>query len=177
MRTTLYAQQRTSRSPVHVNQDNAMKKHLPTVLAVFVAFVFLQSLFFKFAGLFGTPADVTVYIFTTVGDWIKSIGLVSIGELFAKYGEIVIGLAELIASALILLPRTRFFGAAIGLGVMSGAIFFHIFTPLGLFPYTDLSCLQEGCPREYPLFFMAVGVWASCAYFVIRLWPFSSRNA
>ncbi|GDY28181.1 MULTISPECIES: hypothetical protein [unclassified Agarivorans] len=146
-----------------------MKKHIPLVLAIYVAFVFLQSLVFKFAGWFGSPADITVYIFQTVGQWMREgLGLTLIGDLFGQYGETVIGLAELIASILILRKATRLYGALLGLGIMSGAIFFHIFTPLGLFPYTDLSCLQAGCPREYPLFFMAVGVWLSCAYLIYR---------
>ena len=143
-----------------------MKKHLPLVLAVYVAFVFLQSLFFKFAGLFAEPADITVYIFRTVGEWMSSIGLAGVGEAFGQYGELVIGGAELIASILILLSATRLYGALMGLGIISGAIFFHLFTPLGLYPYTDLNCLAEGCPREYALFYMAVGVWLSCAWLV-----------
>lgn len=141
-----------------------MKKHVPLILAIYVALVFIQSLFFKFAGLFGEPADITVYIFTTVGDWMSSIGLGIVGDLFSVYGELTIGVVELVASLLILISSTRWLGAALGLGVMSGAIFFHVFTPLGLFPYTDLDCLQEGCPQEYALFFMAVGVWLSCAF-------------
>ena len=51
------------------------KEKLPLILAIFVAFVFLQSLFFKFAELLGEPADVTVFIFSTVGQWISSLGL------------------------------------------------------------------------------------------------------
>ena len=149
-----------------------MKQKLPLILAIFVAFVFLQSLLFKFAEFFGEPADVTVFIFSTVGSWISSIGLQAVGEAFTAYGGIVIGLAELVASVLILRAATRFWGALLGLGVMSGAIFFHIFTPLGLFPYTDLSCLEPGCPQEKPLFFMAVAVWLICAYFVVKLNPF-----
>ena len=141
-----------------------MKKRIPLILAIYVAFVFLQSLFFKFAGLFGQPADITVYIFNTIGDWMASIGLGAISGLFASYGELVIGGAELVASILILMTATRWIGAGIGLVIMTGAIFFHVFTPLGLFPYTDLECLQEGCPQEYALFFMAIGVWLSCAF-------------
>lgn len=143
-----------------------MKKHLPLILSIYVAFVFLQSLFFKFAELFGEPADITVYIFQTVGEWMQSIGLMTIGEKFVSHGGWVIGGAELVASVLILVAATRFWGALLGLGIISGAIFFHIFTPLGLFPYTDLSCLTDGCPQEYALFFMALGVWLSCAYLV-----------
>ncbi|MCE2030383.1 hypothetical protein [Sessilibacter corallicola] len=146
-----------------------MKKHIPLILALFVAFVFLQSLFFKFAEIFSEPADITVYIFSTVGDWIGSLGLPALGEAFTAYGGIVIGSAELIASILILITATRFWGALIGFGIMSGAIFFHVFTPLGLFPYTDLSCLEAGCPQEKALFFMACAVWLICALFVATL--------
>ncbi|GAA6167897.1 hypothetical protein [Sessilibacter corallicola] len=146
-----------------------MKKHIPLILALFVAFVFLQSLFFKFAEIFSEPADITVYIFSTVGDWIGSLGLPALGEAFTAYGGIVIGSAELIASILILITATRFWGALIGFGIMSGAIFFHVFTPLGLFPYTDLSCLEAGCPQEKALFFMACAVWLICAFFVATL--------
>ena len=148
-----------------------MKKYLPsypTAAALFVAFVFIQSLFFKFAGVIGEPADITVYIFTTVGTWIESLGLVAIGTLFSSYGELAIGLLEFIASILILVSATRIYGALLGFGIISGAIFFHIFTPLGLFPYTDLNCLTAGCPQEYPLFFMAIGVWLCCSYLIIK---------
>jgi len=141
-----------------------MKKNLPLALSIFVAFVFLQSLIFKFAGWFGEPADITVFIFSTIGTWMTELGFGAIGQLFSEYGGVVIGLAELVASILILAPKTRIYGAILGLGVMTSAIFFHIFTPLGLFPYTDLSCLQDGCPQEYPLFFMAIGVWLSCVW-------------
>lgn len=144
-----------------------MKKYIPLILAIFVAFVFLQSLAFKFAGLFGTPADITVYIFNSVGEWIKSIGLTALGDAFSKHGGIVVGIFELVASILILIAATRFWGAVVGFVVISGAIFFHVFTPLGLFPYKDLSCLNEGCPQEYSLFFMAVGVWLSCLYLIV----------
>lgn len=145
------------------------------ILAAFVAFVFLQSLFFKFAGLFGTPADITVYIFSTIGEWITSLGLSGLGAAFSSYGGWVIGAAELVASILILMPKTRMWGGMMGLGVMSGAIFFHVFTPLGLFPYTDLSCVEAGCPQEKALFFMAVAVWGICAYFTILF--FKSNSA
>ena len=133
---------------------------------LFIAFVFLQSLIFKFASWFGEPADVTVYIFSTIGDWMNDIGLAPLGDLFASYGGVVVGLTELIAAILVLITATRFYGALIALAVMSGAIFFHVFTPLGLFPYTDLSCLESGCPREYPLFFMAVITWCCALYLV-----------
>jgi hypothetical protein len=42
------------------------------------------------------------------------------------WGRIGSGVAELIASALILLPATVVLGAVLSLGVISGAIFFHV---------------------------------------------------
>ena len=146
-----------------------MSRHINTLLALFVAFVFFQSLFFKFAELFGSPADITVYIFQTIGRWMTDSGLGQIGVLFIQYGGIVIGLAELLAGAMILYSPTRWFGALLGLGVISGALFCHLFTPLGLFPYTDLACTQVGCPTEKALFFMALGVWLCCATLLLRL--------
>ncbi|MGB5324380.1 MAG: hypothetical protein WBN40_03005 [Pseudomonadales bacterium] len=148
-----------------------MRSYINMSLAIYVAFVFIQSLFFKFAGLVGEPADITIYIFQTVGQWMSDIGLGSFGQWFGQHGGLLIGFAELLASALILVPASRFWGAVLGLGIISGAIFFHLFTPLGLFPYTELSCTTVGCPTEKALFFMALGVWVSCMVLIIRLWP------
>lgn len=145
-----------------------LKQRYLLVFSVFVAFVFLQSLFFKGAELIGEPADITVYIFQTIGDWIAGLGLPALGDAFGQYGGLVIGAAELVASVLILRPQTRAYGAVLGLAVISGAIFFHVFTPLGLYPYTDLQCLVEGCPREYALFYMALGVWFSCVAIIYQ---------
>jgi uncharacterized membrane protein YphA (DoxX/SURF4 family) len=47
------------------------------------------------------------------------------------WGRIGTGIAELIASILILIPRTTLLGAIMGLGLMAGAIFFHL-TKLGI---------------------------------------------
>jgi hypothetical protein len=47
------------------------------------------------------------------------------------WGRIGSGIAELIASVLILVPRTKIYGALIALGVMGGAIFSHL-TTLGI---------------------------------------------
>jgi uncharacterized membrane protein YphA (DoxX/SURF4 family) len=53
---------------------------------------------------------------------------------------------EICAALLVLVPRTRVFGAAFALGIMSGAIFFHVFTPLGVDPYGDGAQLfKEAC--------------------------------
>ncbi|GAB1266902.1 DoxX family protein [Aurantivibrio infirmus] len=131
-----------------------MKKYLPWVLALFVAFVFIQSLFFKFTG-----SEETVIIFSTLGEWMKSIGLPTrLADGFAAHGGIIIGSAELIASILILVPKTRIVGAIMGFFIMSGAIFFHLFTPLGVNRVID----EQGNTDGGVLFFMACGVWLCC---------------
>ena len=137
-----------------------MKKYLPWVLALYIAFVFIQSLFFKFAG-----SEETVIIFNTIGEWMAGIGfLASIADTFAHYGGIGVGSVELVASILVLIPRTRVWGALIGLGVMSGAIFFHLFTPLGVNRVIDAQGHTDGGV----LFTMACGVWISCA--ILLFW-------
>ena len=82
------------------------------LLRLVAAIILLQTLFFKF-----TASPESVYIFTKVG--------------MEPWGRIGSGIAELIAAILILLPRTTWLGALIALGVMSGAIFFHL-TTLGI---------------------------------------------
>lgn len=74
---------------------------------IVAAFILLQTLYFKF-----TAAEESVYIFTTLG--------------MEPFGRIGSGIAELVASILILLPRTTLYGAIIGLGVMTGAIMSHL---------------------------------------------------
>lgn len=82
------------------------------VLRGTVAIILLQTLFFKFSG-----ARESVYIFSTLG--------------LEPWGRIGSGIFELMASVLILLPRTVVAGAALSLGVISGAIFSHL-TKLGI---------------------------------------------
>ena len=86
-------------------------------LRLIAAIIMLQTLFFKFSA-----SEESVYIFTTVG--------------MEPWGRIASGIVELIASVLILFPRTTWIGAALGIGVMSGAIFFHL-TKLGLVVKND----------------------------------------
>jgi uncharacterized membrane protein YphA (DoxX/SURF4 family) len=53
---------------------------------------------------------------------------------------------EIVASLLVLLPRTRTYGALLALGLMSGAIFFHTIGPIGIDPYGDGGGLfKEAC--------------------------------
>lgn len=78
------------------------------ICRVVAAVIMLQTLFFKFSG-----AEESVYIFTKVGI-----------EPWGRYGS---GIGELIASLLILVPKSSVFGAVMAIGVMSGAIFAHLF--------------------------------------------------
>ncbi|MEM8501246.1 MAG: hypothetical protein AAF542_24745 [Pseudomonadota bacterium] len=136
-----------------------MNKYLNWALIAFVAFVFLQSLFFKFSG-----SEETEIIFNTIGDWMAGIGpLESISGAFAAHGGYAVGITELIAVALLVYPATRFYGALLGLGVISGAIFFHLFTPLGVNRVVDAAGNTDGGA----LFYMACGVWLSCAILAI----------
>lgn len=82
------------------------------VLQLVVAVILLQTLFFKFSG-----AAESVYIFSTLG-----------AEPWGRLGS---GLVELIASLLLLIPRTVTLGALLALGTISGAILAHL-TRLGI---------------------------------------------
>ena len=114
-------------------------------LSLYIAFVFVQSLVYKFSG-----SAESIFIFTTLRDW-SGIGL------FEPFGRWAIGSAELVASILLFVPRARIIGAGIALGIISGAIFFHLFTPLGVEIMGDGGLL----------FAMACGVWLSSA---VILW-------
>lgn len=130
-----------------------MNKLINWALPLYIAFVFLQSLFFKFSG-----SEETVIIFNTIGTWMLDIGLPEgFAEGFSTHGGVVIGIAELIASILVLIPLTRVWGALTALMIMSGAIFFHLFTPLGVVRVVDAAGNTDGGV----LFFMACGVWLS----------------
>ena len=76
-------------------------------LRLIAAVILLQTLFFKFSA-----AKESVYIFSTLG--------------MEPWGRIGSGIAELIASVLLLVPGTVTMGALLSLGVISGAIFFHL---------------------------------------------------
>ncbi|HKO81173.1 MAG TPA: DoxX family protein [Chitinophagaceae bacterium] len=106
-------------------------------LRLIAAIILLQTLFFKFSG-----AEESVYIFSTLG--------------MEPWGRIGSGILELIASILILYPRTTFIGAALGAGLMSGAIFFHL-TKLGPVVKNDGG----------QLFIYALLVFISCVLLLI----------
>ena len=142
-----------------------LKMHGHWILTLFVAFVFIQSLFFKFTG-----SPETVYIFEGKLDpWAASLGFKGVFAPGGIFSAKVVGSVELVASILVLLgawmARQRLVqvaGAAIGLAVISGAIFFHLFTPLGIEVIN-----ADGSSDGGELFMLACGVWVSCA---LLLW-------
>lgn len=148
-----------------------MKNIITWGLCIFVAVVFVQSLFFKFSG-----SEETVIIFNTIGSWMSSIGLPDVlATTFAEFGGYGVGGVELIAAALILIPAMRSVGAGIGLAVMSGAVFFHLFTPLGVDRVID----QAGNTDGGALFYSAVGVLVSCIVILVlnRSVPNASQSS
>ncbi|GMM91292.1 hypothetical protein [Vibrio fortis] len=127
-------------------------KHLP---AAFIAFVFVQSLFFKFTGSYETD-----HIFGTLATWS---GL----SWFGIYGGYIIGIAELIA-AILLFTRWHGLGAIMSVGIMSGAIFFHLFTPLGI-PMPEFNAAGEIVGDDGGLLFgMACLVWLCGAFLSVK---------
>ena len=103
------------------------------LLRIIAAGIFLQTLFFKF-----TASEESVYIFSTLG--------------MEPYGRIGSGIAELIASILILIPRTTIYGALLGMGILGGAIVSHLFV-LGIEVKNDGGLL----------FWLAVAAFLCCA--------------
>ena len=103
------------------------KRHGHWLLTAFVAFVFIQSLFFKFTG-----SPETVYIFQGKLDpWAASLGFPGVFAPGGIFSAKVVGSFELIASILLILGAAmsrqravQMLGAAMGMGVISGAIFF-----------------------------------------------------
>lgn len=141
------------------------KRHGHWLPTLYVAFVFIQSLFFKFSG-----SPETVYIFEGKLDpWAATLGFPGLFAPGGLFSAKVVGSAELVASLLLLAGaalasrrEVQVLGAALGLGVISGAIFFHLFTPLGVAVIN-----ADGSSDGGELFTLACGVWLCCA---LLLW-------
>ena len=118
-----------------------MNKYILWGLRIVVAVILVQTLRFKFTG-----HPDSIYIFETVG--------------LEPIGRIGIGVIELIAAILILVPKTSWLGSGLTVGVLAGAILMHL-TQLGIEVQGDGGTL----------FFMAVGTFIAAA---VVLW--SSRK-
>jgi len=82
------------------------------IARILAAIIMLQTLYFKFTG-----AEESVYIFTQVG--------------MEPWGRIGVGVMELNAAILILLPSTVWLGGILAAGLMGGALMMHL-TLLGI---------------------------------------------
>jgi len=98
--------------------------------------------------LTGNPGSV--WLFNVLADWLHIGG-------YEKPFRLFVASMEIAASVLVLVPFTRMWGAALALGVMTGAIFFHLVSPLGIDPYHDGGALfKEAC-----------AVWLSAAFVLL----------
>lgn len=131
---------------------------LKIALVLYIAFVFIQSLFYKFA-----DAPETQHIFATLDAWAADFGPAGLFAPGGIFSAKVIGSAELVASLVMLASLItgrvilRVLGALMSLGIISGAIFFHLFTPLGIEVQGDGGLL----------FTMACGVWLAAAALIL----------
>jgi uncharacterized membrane protein YphA (DoxX/SURF4 family) len=106
------------------------------LLRIIAAIIMLQTLYFKF-----TDHPQSVELFTTLGM-----------EPWGRYGT---GTLELVASILLLFPRTSWIGAMLGVGLMAGAIYFHL---------TKITIYVGGDPV---LFIYAVTTFICCATLLV----------
>jgi len=115
-----------------------LTKLAPHVLAAFMAAVFLDSLRFKF-----TDHPNTQEIFGRLNGWAGSLGAPGLFAHSGLFSQYVIGGIELLAATLLILgmaPRRGHLqaaGALAGVLVMTGAVGFHLFTPLTTDPNHD----------------------------------------
>ncbi len=137
-----------------------LRKYAPAAISAFAAIVFVDSLRYKF-----TDHPNTQEIFGRLDGWATTLGLPGLFAYTGLFSQYVIGTAELAASSLLLigllpgLTRLNALGALIGLAVMSGAVSFHLFTPLGVDPNHDGG----------GLFAAAVTIWiTSIVLLIIR---------
>lgn len=112
-----------------------MIKITSIVLRIFSAVILLQTLRFKFTG-----AQGSVELFSDLG--------------MEPGGRIIIGVLELMAGILLLVPFSVAWGAVLAWGVMSGAIIGH-FTHLG---FAD---------ERLSMFILSVAVWISCSALIV----------
>lgn len=88
------------------------KSYLLWVARIGASLIMLQTLFFKFSA-----SEESVYIFSTIG--------------MEPWGRIGVGIMELVASILLLIPPISWFGALLAFGLMGGALGMHA-TLLGI---------------------------------------------
>ncbi|MFT6985576.1 MAG: hypothetical protein ACJAT7_001386 [Psychromonas sp.] len=148
------------------------------LIVLWVSKVFLFSLPHKFS----LHPD-TQHIFGIIGQWMTGILTVDIGTWFSNYGSYAVGSFELIVSMILLLPALLWLltkvnllrrvpnqflmhaaGGLLAVFVMSGAVFFHLLTPLGI------EVVHEGQSDHGSLFYAATSiVFLGLILFVINI--------
>lgn len=101
------------------------------VFQIIAVVILGQTLFFKFSG-----AEESIVLFSELN--------------MEPHGRIIIGILELVACVLLLIPHSAVYGALLGCGLMCGALIAH-FTQLG----------WQG--ERLTLGLLAVASFASCA--------------
>jgi len=136
------------------------------IIVLWIAKVFLSSLPYKFSG-----HPDTQHIFSTIGGWMSNTISTGLGNWFTQYGAYAVGAAELLVSLLLLIPAVFFIlkklnvigkaperalihsvGGVMASGVMMGAVFFHLATPLGI------EVLHNGQSDNGSLFYAATSI-------------------
>jgi putative oxidoreductase len=108
-----------------------MKNKISFFLRLIVSVILLQSLYFKFGG-----HAQAVHVFSTLG--------------VEPWGRYLLGSLELIVTIGLLFSKTQILASLATLGLMTGAIASHLFTPLGI------EVQWDGNNDGGQLFFMAV---------------------
>lgn len=136
------------------------------ISSLWICWIFLSSLPYKF-----TRHPDTQHIFGTIGKWMSDTIAPALGSLFTNIGSYVIGSAELLTCIVLLAPapvalfrkmskghfygiraRWHAIGGLMAAMLMSGAVFFHLFTPLGI------EVLHQGKSDGGSLFYAAVSI-------------------
>ncbi len=141
----------------------AKESRIHYALAGYIIFVFVQSLFYKFTG-----SPETHYIFVEKLDpWAASFGFPGLFAPGGIFSATVVGSAELVASTVLAIGTLSMarvlqgLGAMLAMAVISGAIFFHLFTPLGVSVKNADGSFDGG-----QLFALACGVWVTSAVLI-----------
>lgn len=113
-----------------------LKKIAYTIARFAAAVIMAQTLYFKF-----TASPESIYIFEIVG--------------MEPWGRWLVGIMELIAAILLIIPKSAWAGGVLGLGLMAGAIGMHL-TILGIEVMND----------DGDLFKLALATFLCCTYVV-----------
>lgn len=116
------------------------------LIVLWSCYIFLGSLPYKFS-----KHPDTQHIFGTIGDWLGTFLGSGLGNIFSEFGAYVVGGFELLTSLILLIPAVLWlilkskgrpfgntrrqwhaYGGLMASAVMAGAVFFHLFTPLGI---------------------------------------------